>query len=528
MKIRLLLTLTLLSLTALGYGQICGTPSTQTNTFQESEEENPNHRRGITDICFNVFYHIVRQTNGSGGFNPALLGQVTDKLNQVFNPHRIYANNLGYGYIDNSTYYNIDDVGSSTTEFDALVQINNQPNAINIYIVNSAMSYAGKADGILSKALVIGVGSVNTQIVSHEVGHCLNLWHTFQGTASGTSGCAEAINGLNCSSCGDKVCDTPADANVGVNFGYTPDMDNIMSYYYPFYHFTNGQASRMRGALLNAPVLQPVISNSCAIPELSGNDVICSSGETFLLANGGSNVTWSVSSNLQIVSSNNTSITVQPVNSSINEAGFIKAILPYETLQKDVWIGKPILSTTFDCFNNPSHPMCGVICKTEFYHSDNTITLNVQGETEWEVTEFGNFYWHIGGNTLYIQPYQAGTIAMSIKAKNACGTSAPLIFQFSVTNCKSKSMNENQSYYKVYPNPSNDIVYIDLLDSENQPLQESEITGKLYDLTGNIKSTVQIINNQATFSVQGLNTGVYLLKIYIDGQETETHNIAVQ
>lgn len=45
---------------------------------------------------------------------------------------------------------------------------------------------------------------------------------------------------------------------------------------------------------------------------------------------------------------------------------------------------------------------------------------------------------------------------------------------------------------------------------------------------GNLKSTVQIINNQATFSVQGLNTGVYLLKIYIDGQETETHNIAVQ
>lgn len=533
MKIKLLLTLILLSLVSFSYGQICGTSSTQTNTFQESEEETLNQslKKGVTSVCFNVYYHIVREDNGSGGFNPASLGQVTDKLNQAFNPHKIYVNSIGYGYIDESIYYNIDDYGSSTTEFDALVQINNHPNAINIYIVNDALDYDGSAI-ILSRVLVIKRDWVQTYVLSHEVGHCLNLLHTFEGTKSGTPGCAENIDGSNCSSCGDKVCDTPADAGTGTSGGYTPDMNNIMSYYLFTNHFTAGQAARMRSAL-NSSILQPVISESCAIPELTGTAVICNPAapaplqqEIFTLINGGSSVTWNVSSNLQIISSNSTSVTVSPLNDLVNGSGFIEAILPYETLRKDVWIGKPILSANYDCYNNPSHPMCGIICKTEFYHPDNTIRLNVQGETEWEATKIGNFDYHIGGNTLYIQPYQAGTIGLILRAKNVCGISETLYFMFSVSNCK-KMMLTQQRYYKVYPNPSNDVVYIGLADTESQPLAENQITGELYDLTGNLKTNVQIENNQASFSVQGLNSGIYILNINIDGN-IESHNIMVE
>lgn len=540
MKIKFLLAVLLFSNIIVFGQENCGTPTNlNPQHFEEEESENIVARNSLPSICIDVFFHIVRETNGTGGFNPSNINAVVNNLNQAFNPHKIYINNVGVGFINNSTFYNL----TNNQQFNNLIATNSNPNAINFYLVNSA-PWSG-ATYILSRALVVVNGDALKATSPHELGHCLNLEHTHRGSGSCNDfgGCAENINGSNCSSCGDYVCDTPADpclwgqVNSNCQYigggGFNPDVTNIMSYRSDIFtecrtNFTNGQAIRMRGALLNASVLQPVISNSCAIPNLTGEDVICSSGETFLLDNGGSNVTWSVSSNLQILSSSNTSITVQPVNPLISGAGFIKAILPYETLQKDIWTGKPTLSTTFDCFNNPNHPMCGVICKTEFYHPDNTITLNVQGHTEWEVTKYGNFDWHIGLNTLYIQPYQAGTIALTLKAKNACGTSAPLLFQFSVTNCKSKSMNENQSYYKIYPNPSSDMVYISLKDSENQPLTDNVITGELYDLMGNLKSTVQIINNQASFSVQGLNTGIYVLKIYIDGQETEGHTIAVQ
>lgn len=278
--------------------------------------------------------------------------------------------------------------------------------------------------------------------------------------------------------------------------------------------------------------LKAVNESMFYLTDIVVSDVICGADSASLQnlpTNSPYTIYWSSSSNIQITGSL-TNATVNFTVTPNSGQGWIKATLNggHYQITKDIWIGKPTLSTTFDCFNNPNHPMCGVICKTEFYHPDNTITLNVQGHTEWEVTKYGNFDWHIGLNTLYIQPYQAGTIALTLKAKNACGTSAPLLFQFSVANCKSKSMNENQSYYKIYPNPSSDMVYISLKDSENQPLTDNAITGELYDLMGNLKSTVQIINNQASFSVQGLDTGIYVLKIYIDGQETEGHTIAVQ
>lgn len=77
---------------------------------------------------------------------------------------------------------------------------------------------------------------------------------------------------------------------------------------------------------------------------------------------------------------------------------------------------------------------------------------------------------------------------------------------------------------------SNDVVYIDSVDNEYQSMAatmtESSITGELYDLMGNLKSTVQIINNQASFSVQGLNTGIYALRIDINGT-IESHTVVV-
>lgn len=106
---------------------------------------------------------------------------------------------------------------------------------------------------------------------THEVGHCLNLFHTFEG------GCG----GSNCSSNGDDVCDTPPTANstqgcsltqnlcsndAGGSSPYTTDVEdqieNYMSYDDCQNMFTSGQIVRMKAAIANNTPLQNLISVS--------------------------------------------------------------------------------------------------------------------------------------------------------------------------------------------------------------------------------------------------------------------------
>jgi len=102
--------------------------------------------------------------------------------------------------------------------------------------------------------------------LTHEVGHCLELYHTFQ------SGC-----GSNCSFSGDQVCDTPptADATFSCNFNlntctndnvgpspYATNMvdmvENYMSYNQNFCQniFTKGQKVRSDNVFINTFVSQ--------------------------------------------------------------------------------------------------------------------------------------------------------------------------------------------------------------------------------------------------------------------------------
>lgn len=134
MKSRLLLSIFFFSFKLIMFGQICGTPSySNENQLQKSQKSNSQYLTSSTGVCVNVNFLIVRETNSTGGFNTSNLNSIITKLNESFNEHRIYFNNLGHDFIDNSTYYNIDDTGNSTTEFDALVQIKNNPNAIYLF-----------------------------------------------------------------------------------------------------------------------------------------------------------------------------------------------------------------------------------------------------------------------------------------------------------------------------------------------------------------------------------------------------------
>lgn len=429
--------------------EICGTPeptlmeleAKRKSAFNRNVMINPNQM-----FCINIFFHIVRNNDGSGGYPVGGIGVIIDSLNRHYNRHGIYFKSVGQDYINNTAFSSID----SSEEAGELAGVNVQQNAIDYYIVNnlwntSTGSVVGTALSIPSKRLVINRNFVTRPTSAHEIGHCLDLMHTFQGTLPNSGGCAENINGSNCLSCGDEVCDTPADNGGGVNNGYMPDLNNIMSYYSNRWRFTLGQTSRMKNEIFSNAMLLNVLSQDCVIPSLNTNKVEYCAGEdiVFTIQNGGSQVGWNLSQNLSIINQNVNSITVRP-NSPYDRKVFVEAILPFQTLRKDVWIGSPLVALNMYCTDVFS-TTCDLISSGATrpqQGADVTLSLTSEGlnsstinDLEWEETS-GNFIFvNSGGYVTYpmdngrkslgsvatLKVTGSGALYFKIRARNSCG-----------------------------------------------------------------------------------------------------------
>ena len=489
----------------------CGTPQSAVQNFQGQDTP----FSGGFFTCVNVQFHVVRMSDGTGGVNESYVNQITDLLNGHFNPHGIYINKSGVDYISNSGYYNMND-----SSFNSLIATNNNPNAVNFYLVNSS-SWAGKAQEIPSKNLVLVNSFALSGVAAHELGHCLNLWHTFQGTKAGTSGCAEFISGSNCISCGDYVCDTPADADIANTGGYNPDMTNNMSYYAysTLDHFTAQQGSRMRNALNSSPLLQTVLSTSCSNLAGAGNICAESPGLYTLINPQNIPVSWSTSSNLQIISSSNNAVTVQAVNANVNGKENVTAVINGIVLQKTVWIGKPNIT-----IYQPPVSTCNPILQLRSGVSN--ATLQEQGITD--VRWIRNDEEISGNNYNFNVNYDP----IMIKVTNSCGTTIyyPFIPLVLPERCgvgpiqRLSSNSESKTYYKIYPNPSSEIINIRL--NTTKKISNINSFASLYDLNGIKRKYFEIIDSNTTVNINDLSPGIYVLRINIDEKE-ESHQIII-
>jgi hypothetical protein len=166
-------------------------------------------------------------------------------------------------------------------------------------------AHGSNLDGIVMEAGYFGSSPANDVVIIHEMGHYLGLYHTFDGGCSNTD----------CTTQGDRVCDTPPDQSTGwaacntsVNScstdplsGFSTDVNDLKEDYMDYGNwncmkvFTQGQKDRMiwhinnvRSSLLNC--------NSCLSP--------CPAPVTANFTQSGTNVAYGSTVNFTNTSTN--------------------------------------------------------------------------------------------------------------------------------------------------------------------------------------------------------------------------------
>jgi len=205
----------------------------------------------VVNTMIRVYFYIVADDDGSNvAATPA---QVENEFNQLINDYA--ANNLcfanmGFRYIYSTNINN--NINCDNPASYSALNIWLVPNCITIFyqrrlLANGGGTYGGNAYAIPNTFCSVATGNLNQgRTTSHEVGHCLGLLHTFEPVNG-----FENINGSNCGTTGDRICDTPSDpwarggcfsrsgcaytgncvdGNGASNF--SPPYSNIMSYWW--------------------------------------------------------------------------------------------------------------------------------------------------------------------------------------------------------------------------------------------------------------------------------------------------------
>lgn len=229
---------------------------------------------------FTVVAHIVRDTFGEPNIMEEEITDAFALLNEDFAPICAKFEICDIRYIDNFQYDEIED----EDELNEMYTYYNDESRINMYFISSSDEpFCGIATlgGIAQTAGNPGIAILKgecmaegTKTISHEMGHYFGLLHTFEGSDGANP---ELVDGSNCETAGDLICDTPADPYVagdsaddyvnldmdcrfirqikdGNDEWFVPDVGNIMSYYQSACAcgFTHGQYLRMANTYLDS------------------------------------------------------------------------------------------------------------------------------------------------------------------------------------------------------------------------------------------------------------------------------------
>ena len=253
--------------------QYCASSQVTGNTSKRSVTSSLTAKiNGEDAIVINLVFNIMN----SGSTSTVTEAQCLTTLS-ILND-RFKNSDIAFRFNGYRNYYNnAASTINSVTEFDGLDNINTTTTSLRVYLVDG---FAGSFNtGTVGRAelpgtfMAIRKDSRDTFVLAHEIGHNLNLFHTFHGASCEPDPNipAELANGNNCASAGDLVCDTPADpcmnqstvdnaCNYTGGGAFNPDTSNYMSYTELFCgtNFTDGQTTRMRDALVLLNNLQSI------------------------------------------------------------------------------------------------------------------------------------------------------------------------------------------------------------------------------------------------------------------------------
>ena len=223
------------------YSQNCGTPENE-NWLEEWEQRGgrkylkSGYIRPRAVVYIPIHYHIVRQLSGTGGFPLTYLYKMHCELNQRYANTNIQFTLDTFSYINSDNYFNLDTDNESL----AMSNMFNTLNHCNVYLVNQPLPgncgytyrpLGGSPTSRSSIYLAASFGNYtctqpSSTTLAHEMGHWLDLPHTFYGWEGKTyvSRTSPVLNFpsrrenvdrlgtlANCETAGDMFCDTDPD-----------------------------------------------------------------------------------------------------------------------------------------------------------------------------------------------------------------------------------------------------------------------------------------------------------------------------